>query len=369
MAINMITGLPGNAKTLFAISLVKPWAERENRPVFYSGIKDCLIPGWTEVDPLKWMDCPAGSIILIDEAQKTFRNRSLGSAHPLHVTELEEHRHRGVDFVMITQHPSLVDPAVRKLTQTHRHMVRVWGMEVSTVHKWDTVRDNCDKPSARKDSEKTKWKFDKSLYGLYHSADLHTMKRSIPLRAKLLLLVPVVLAAAGYVVWSKVGPKKHVSPGGESLSGPLSAPSTAGVQPKVIDPVADAKEYAYKVTPRVVGLPHTAPRYDALTVPVRVPVPAACVAIGSLRSEKGLRCRCYSQQGTPMQVEYSMCLDIAKNGYFQDFDADPQRQASGQGQADVPVAAAAPAQPTTSSSAVAVIPDMTPAKIGRGRNG
>lgn len=373
MAINMITGLPGNAKTLFAISFVKPWAERENRPVFYSGIKDCLIPGWTEIDPVKWTDCPTGSIIFIDEAQKTFRNRSLGSVSPYHVTELEEHRHRGVDFVMITQHPGLLDPAVRKLTQTHRHMVRVWGMEVSTVHLWDGVRENCDKPGGRKDSQQTKWAFDKSLYGLYHSADLHTVKRSVPLRAKLLLLVPIIIGVAFYFAWLKAGPKKP-----PVVSDPLAFAAAGSVGPvpdarradaKVIDPVADAKEYVRKTTPRVVGLPHTAPKYDELTVPVRVPVPAACMAIGSLRSEKGLRCKCYSQQGTPMQVEYSMCLDIARNGYFQDFDPDPQRQSSSSSRGEEIASHRASAVSVSGSSSVTVIPDLTPGKAPRGRNG
>ena len=172
--IELITGLPGNGKTLLAISEVKAQAERENRPVFYHGIPELNIPGWELLeDPREWAKVPPRSIVLLDEAQKTFRNRSLGSVPPVYVTELETHRHLGIDLVMITQHPSLIDPAVRRLSGRHRHVIRIWGMEASTVHKWDAVKDNCDKQRA--DSEKTKWSFDKRVYGLYKSAEVQTV--------------------------------------------------------------------------------------------------------------------------------------------------------------------------------------------------
>lgn len=355
--IELITGLPGNAKTLHAIGYVKAWAERESRPVFYSGIKDCKVPGWVELDPVKWMDCPQGSIIFIDEAQKTFRNRSIGSNPPLHVTELEEHRHRGVDFVMITQHPSLVDPAVRKLTQTHKHLVRIFGMEASTVHKWTAVKDNPEKPASRRDSEKTKWVFDKSLYSLYHSADQHTFKRQIPMRLKLLFFVPVLLVAAAYFVYTKVSPKKSGAVSSVATSAPSPrqvTPALSSATPQHLDPLADAREYVYRETPRVVGLQHTAPKYDELTKPTRVPVPAACIQVGSLQSEKGASCKCYSQQGTPMNVEISMCMGFARNGYFQEFDPDRDRQQMATAAQSNQVLSGRADAPSTSSNVVSI---------------
>jgi len=50
--ITLITGLPGNGKTLYTISFVKALAEKENRPVFYSGITDLALD-WTEIEPEK----------------------------------------------------------------------------------------------------------------------------------------------------------------------------------------------------------------------------------------------------------------------------------------------------------------------------
>lgn len=319
--IELITGLPGNGKTLFTISQVKAQAERENRAVYYHGIPELTLP-WEKLDdPKNWAAVPPGAIVVIDEAQKTFRNRSLGSVPPEFVTQLETHRHLGIDLVLITQHPSLIDPAVRRLSGRHRHMVRVWGMEASTVHKWDSVKDNCDK--SRADSEKTKWAFDKKVYSLYKSAEQHTMKRSIPGRVKLLMLLPVLLLACGWYVWQTVTKKPAVVPP-KSVAGTVAydsqgVPLVAAPAVPKFDPVADARSYIEQQTPRIAGLPQTAPKYDELTKPVRVPVPAACI-------QRGEGCKCYTQQGTPMDVQYNMCLGFARNGWFQEFDADKDRQ-------------------------------------------
>jgi zona occludens toxin len=348
MAITLITGLPGNAKTLHAISEVVEQAARENRPVYHAGLKGLNIDHprlkgtqWIELDPLRWHETvPSGSLIFIDEAQKVFRSRSLGSIPPKHVTELEEHRHKGLDFVMVTQHPSLIDPSVRKLTQTHKHLVRIWGMEATTVHRWDAVRDNCDKPTARKDSESLKWVFDKSLYGVYHSADVHTMKRRIPGRVKMLVVLPLLVFGLGYYTYIKLkhpavqptpSPIMAASPG---QTGALAAAASSGTPAAassqlplaITDPVADAKSYLGMREPRIQGLPETAPRYDQLTAAVRVPVPAMCVQIGDPhQKEIPVRCKCYSQQGTVLDTEFNMCVQLAQGGRFLDFNPDPDR--------------------------------------------
>lgn len=345
MPIELITGLPGNAKTLYALQNLIARAKAEQRPVYYNGLKEFLsdddrLQGttWIEFDAAMWHEVvPSGALILIDEAQKIFRARNMGAAPPKYVTELEEHRHRGVDFVMITQHPRLIDPAVRVLTQTHKHMVRVWGAEMSTVHRWDSIKEQCDKPASRSDSQKEKWAFAKKLYGLYKSADEHTIKRRIPARVKMLVgLAVVFIALAAYFTMfinSKVAGSSppvaaQVSPLG---AGQVNVDQVATLAPdrrgRASDPMEDLQEYAWRDTPRVSGLPHTAPKYDAITAPVRAPVPAMCIQIGSADSDKGIQCRCYTQQATRMDIEFNMCIEIARNGWFKDFDADPQRQA------------------------------------------
>lgn len=357
--IELITGLPGNGKTLYTISTVKAKAERENRPVFYNGIPDLTL-NWERLeDPKEWAKCPPGSIIVIDEAQKTFRNRSMGTVPPEFVQQLETHRHLGIDLVLITQHPSLIDPAVRRLSGSHRHMVRIWGMEASTVHQWPAVKDNCDK--SRGDSEKTKWAFDKSVYGYYKSAEVHTMKRSIPGRVKLLAGLLLAFAVCAWYVAHYVM-KKAASPPPAVASAPKASPTgefvpgnTNGTQTKAParsdNPVADLKDYVWTNTPRVSGLPQTAPKYDQLTVPVRVPVPAACIQRGDIQKGQ-VSCKCYTQQGTPMQVEFNMCIEFAQHGFFQDFDAEKEKAQAAKVERSVEVLSSKPDAPVRAAAAL-----------------
>ena len=347
MPIHLVTGLPGNAKTLRCLQLLIERAKKENRAVYYANLKgfkedDPRLQGteWKEFDPLTWHeDVPNGAICFVDEAQKVFRARTLGSVPPKHVTELEEHRHRGLDFVFATQHPSLIDPAIRKLTQVHEHMVRISGAQASTVHRWESgVRDTCDKPSGRKDSEKTTWGFAKNLYGLYMSADVHTIKFQIPKRVKIfagLVVALVALVGVGYyvithrIMHKQDGQVDQVANGPASASSITSQPGPGMAKPPgYADPIADAKEYLWKQTPRVTELPQSAPKYDQLTVPTHVPVPAMCIQKGVPGKSADVTCKCFSQQATPMpSVPFNMCIEFARNGYFQDFDADKDRAA------------------------------------------
>lgn len=337
MPIHLITGLPGNGKTLYTISKVRQWAQSENRQVYYHGIPELTLD-WVHLeDPKEWAKCPPGSIVVLDEAQKIFRNRSMGAQPPQYVADLETHRHLGIDLVFITQHPALIDPAVRRLSGRHEHLVRINGFQASTIHRWEAVKDNCDKPAQRKDSEKTRWKFDKSIYSLYKSAELHTVKGSVPGRVKLLAVLFVLLVAMAWYFGAFL--KKKTTAAEPAIATATSLPSQSSQSPiggfhseamaapgPAVDPLVDAENYVFKETPRVTGLPYTAPKYDSITAPTRAPVPAMCIQIGSADSEK-IDCRCYTQQATRIvDMEKNMCLEFARQGRFQDFNPEPTRQ-------------------------------------------
>lgn len=371
--LRMITGLPGNAKTLFAISTVQKQALAENRPVYYHGIKELTL-NWTPlVDPKKWFDVPPNSIVVIDEAQEIFRNRSVGSHPPEHVTALETHRHLGIDLVFLTQHPSFLDPHVRKLTNLHQHMMRVYGMEMSTIHQWRETRDNPDKN--RKDSEQSKWAFDKAFYGTYKSAEVHTMKRQLPKRLFFLIAVPFILAGLCYATYwlltKKVGPGAPVDQAHAVGQVAQVGGAVAGAPVKRFDPVEDARNYVAMNTPRVVGLPQTAPKYDRLTEPKRVPVPAACIERSSVHGELGANCKCFTQQGTPMSVQPAMCVEFARNGFFQDFDPDADKQAAARTERSVQVLSSRPDAPLPSAtpSAPVLIMDAVAEAAPTGKRG
>ena len=324
--INLITGLPGNGKTLFAIGHIKAWAERENRPVFYSGInlteegKAAL--GWTEIDALEWYKCPPGAIVFIDEAQRVFRPRMHGKEVPKHVAELETHRHHGMDLVLITQHPMLIDNEVRRLAGNHRHVVRMMGTQRATIHEWSEVRQDCEKGPRRADSGKTIYTYDRAIYTLYKSAELHTVKRKIPRIVYVVALLPFVVLAGIYYIYTfgkKVTETPNIPAAADAkASGQTTTPvRPVGDKPQ-FDPIEDLKHYVAMNTPRVQGLPHTMPKFDEVTKPIVAPVPVACVASAK-------KCLCYTQQGTRMDVRDQQCRDIAEFGFFQEFDLAAHR--------------------------------------------
>ena len=319
--ITLITGLPGNGKTLYALSWVKQKAEKEGRPVFYARIEGLTLP-WTLIDPYEWYKCPPNSIIVIDECQKSsdptdpkspalFGVRQRGAPVPIWASMLETHRHSGLDLVLITQDPMLIDGHDRKLCQQHFHAMRVFGMARSTIHEFTGgVRDNVHK--SRSGSIRHEWRFNKEAYGWYKSAEVHTHKARIPMRVWLLLLLPFLIAGLCwwiYARWSaKIQGNEPPPPVGQP-SKPVMASGAPGHSTKGQERPKTTAEYLASFVPRVSGLAYTAPAYDEVTKPVEAPYPAACVSM------KG-RCQCYTQQGTKLEVPSQMCRDIVGGGFF-----------------------------------------------------
>lgn len=336
--ITFITGLPGNGKTLFALWHIKMMAERANREVFYHNIKDLTLP-WQAFDPEKWMDLPHGCVIVIDEAQFVFPKKPNGSVLPDFYEQLATHRHRGFDIFLITQHPSLVDNFVRRLVGQHFHVVRKFGLQRATVYEWSSTNPAPESAASQKNAIPLKWSYPKEVYGYYKSAEVHTVKRRIPAKIFLALAFVVAVLFAGWWALDRYQhrfdahshPERPVARGvvsGAAAGPPAAVPVVPGqasaATVPAFDPVADIRHYVAMSTPRVAGLPETAPKYDQLTQPRHVPVPAMCIAIGTLKDEGGPRCRCYSQQGTVLpDVPYNMCIQFSREGHFNEFDSEP----------------------------------------------
>lgn len=322
MSITLVTGLPGNGKTLYALWYVQQWAKREGRPVFYAGIKDLTLP-WQVIDPYDWRNAPAGAIVVIDEAQRAHDAECkkplfapcMRNAVPAWVADLTVHRHGGVDLVLITQHPSLLDLSVRRLVDRHLHIVRKWGLQSATVHEWRECRDDCNR--RRGDSSKSSWRFPREVYGWYKSAEVHTMRVRIPWRVWGMGIVVLALAGLVWFVWmrlaAQLAPKapagqsmQHASPGPMRIAGP-GGDGGQGLRPP--GQALTRYEWVAQWEPRVQGLGYTAPAYDELTKPVEVPYPAACVV---MRKE----CRCYTQQATRLDVPEPLCRAVVDKGFF-----------------------------------------------------
>lgn len=305
MAITLVTGLPGHGKTLYALQWVRDLAAREGRPVFYSGIRDLKLP-WQEFKPEDWRELEPGAIFVIDECQACFPVRGRGQP-PEWIEELAKHRHRGIDFVVITQNPMLMDSFVRRLVDRQFHLVRKFGTHFATVHEYPNgVKENV--AASREGSIRHEWRYPKDVFELYKSAELHTVKRRVPARLWLLLAAPLVVLGCVWALWRNFKEKTEAPPAPEAAA---SAPAGSPAAPKLgSGPGAGpALDLVAAHHPRVPGLAYTAPVYDTVTAPTQAPYPAACVATQA-------RCQCYTQQGTRLDMPEQLCRDIAERGFF-----------------------------------------------------
>lgn len=307
--ITNITGLPGNGKTLYALNWVKAKAEKENRPVYYNGIPDLKLP-WLQLDNAEdWHKLPAGAIVVIDECQRVFRPRPSGSAVPLHVSELETHRHKGIDLVLITQHPQLLDTNVRRLVGQHFHVVRKFGMARASIFEWGQIKEPTK--AAIKEAVRHEFAYPRESFGWYKSAELHTHKRKMPMRFWFVLIAPLLI---GLLLWQGYRSMNNVIQAPTNQTAPKGGAGSSSQPPAGGGVIKTAAQYVEAHQPRVQGLAYTAPIYDEVTKPVRAPFPAACV------NWHGKGCRCYSQQGTRLDMTVSMCEQIAANGFFVPWD-------------------------------------------------
>lgn len=282
--ITLITGLPGNGKTLYAIAWLRERAEKEGRQVYYSGIADLKLP-WIEANPEKWFELPKGAIIIVDEVQRIMRPRQHGATVPEFVAKLETHRHLGVDLVLITQHPMLLDSNVRRLCGQHFHVVRKFGTHNATIHEWGSVKESCDKN--REDSIKHHWRYPKDVFQLYKSSEMHTHKMRIPMKVWGFIALPFLIAGLVYVlaknIYARTQPKDSEA---AVMADGKPRPAQSGTSSNGV-PRMTREEFMQAHQPRIAGLAYTAPVYDDVTKPVHAPYPAACVASAS-------RCQCYT---------------------------------------------------------------------------
>ena len=303
--IYLITGVPGSGKTLYAVStLVKQLAAEKvkdkkgnerSRRVLVDGIPDLLIPHdvmatITEDDKgvqiaegdsvLNWPRwCKPGDVIVIDEVQRLWRPRGMNTKPPEMIKALETHRHMGVDFVIVTQNPMLIDQNVRRLIGRHQHIRRLLGMQRAIIYDWD----GCSVDVHRTKSATTSfWNYPKSAYALYKSSELHTkQKQKIPA----FLLIPL-LAIVGFVF---VAPKAF-----GVMSGSMSGKGIS--------------------TPMVSA---SAPTASASSVAVAGPLPAVSSPAVSSVSQSAIagcisvhdRCSCLDTSGKPVEAEITYCHD------------------------------------------------------------
>lgn len=353
------TGTPGAGKTLFTLHDVEKrritdnkafydkWVKKGSDPanppvvrdVYYHNIKlNKSKLNWIELsdtDLEKWYELPYGSIFVFDECQEAFPRMSNTAERPRKYTEISKHRHRGFDMYFITQHPTFLDAFVRKNVEFHNHYMRPFGMQMVNKHMFKGVNDACDK--TRNNSITEKLKFPTEVFSWYKSAEIHTVKRNIPTKVKMMMALPfILLGVIGYSIYyfkSDVAPAKKLT---------KTETSQTSTQNKIQAPELQHFEPASYV-PRIPDLPWTAPRYDEVTKPTVAPQLIGCVI---MRNE----CKCITQQGTTHIPSLKFCTQAIASGIFQDFgeaSAKPPMQQNKPAESIKTSSQTASEQPTT----------------------
>ncbi|UZR29443.1 zonular occludens toxin domain-containing protein [Methylococcus mesophilus] len=355
--ITVITGSPGAGKTAFVVNELDKLPE--SRPLFVHAVPDLQVPHeaiycksslcshCSEADKPEGALCvedwpswaPIGAILFIDEVQRVWRPRASGSAVPESVAALETHRHRGVDFFLVSQGPHLFDGNVRKLVSRHVHLVAKWAGRIS--YEWPECKQNTDMVG---DAVKRPYKLPKQVFGKYKSAEVHTKQNHAkPLAFYALLAMIPVGGFLGYKVYARIQAAIH--PEEIKPTAPAAVPASPALSAVLAVPVAAPGSPVHDFKPRVEGRPETAPAYDGLYRVSRSPIVMGCVGTPDY-------CRCFTVKATRAEVSEPWCRAFLRREVFYPFEETriPVPAA--------PVAASASPPALASSSVSSVSPDQ-----------
>lgn len=225
--------------------------------------------------------CKPGDVIVFDEVQEVWRPRTLGTSVPPAVAAIETHGHLGVDIVVITQHPGLVDSNVRKLVNQHIHLRRLTD-SYCYRYEWDSCSDNVK--ATKSCVHSGVWRRPSAVHDLYRSAAAHTKTKSrLPALAYLLPVVIVALLGGGSLAYSRItsrfeAPKAQAAP----------------VEPLIVQDPAPA------------GSDPVSPALPLDSVPLQ-PAQAQARGVGCIVMRD--RCGCFSD-GEPVEPDVGLCAGL-----------------------------------------------------------
>lgn len=324
--ITVITGTPGAGKTALAVDLLS--REYADRPLFVDNL-DGLLLEHQEIDVMNWHnDVPDGGLIVSDEIQRKWRPRGPGTKVPDCISALETHRHRGIDFILITQNVKLIDANVRALVGRHLHI-----RDTGWMGRWLYEFSECDTNNSWKRCEnKRRYKLPKHVFDKYKSASLHT--KPVRNRPMLLYVLAAAFLAFLYVAFTLYSSFKSAPtaptdqttatasalvPQSSSIAQGLAS-SALGISPSG-STQQSALDDRVDWIPRVPTMPESAPAFDGVRKVQQFPVVAGGVCF------KG-ECKCFTQQGTNVGLSHADCLTAINNPRFDAYSAPaPVQQA------------------------------------------
>lgn len=334
------TGVPGSGKTASVVNILMTDetythftdkdGQKKKRPLFVNGIEDLQLEHQLLTDeqikeqPLQDF-LPYGSLVVIDEAQRLMGNRPAASKVPPSIEALATHRHHGLDIVLITQHPSFIDPFVRKLVQRHMHIsIKPVGRK---IYEWNECVDNPDSKLSTDKAIERQFILPKKAFGQYKSAEVHTkVSRRFPRMLVFLIVFIPCLVWFGYYYVGKMKDKYSGKPETE-----VSAAQAASDAANPVIPGngggQDGQAQIYKsltadmYVPTLAEKPESKPIYDEIRQVRQFERIAGCIDGG--KSD----CTCYSDQATKIrEISVEQCKKYVNDGLPFDPFREPEQQ-------------------------------------------
>lgn len=337
MALYLTTGVPGAGKTLYTVAKALPVIQAQEfeyqgskmqRRLMVGGIPNLLLehelidvpvvdvetykdewssmrrdPGDAPLDvPNRadnwWLWCKPGDVIVVDECQRLFRPMAAGRKIPAFIAKLETHRHYGVDFVLITQHPQLLHTNVRNLIGRHQHVRRMFGGGGTVIYEWD----HCTHPDKTKTAAVTYWRHDKKAFGLYKSAEVHTKPATIrPYHIYIALLAVVVFLLLGYRFYQR----RIAAPMNHEATGATQVQPGQAVAPAAVASGPSRQQLRARAVFVSSHMPPPSPE-DLAQLPDHV---AGCFVVGD-------RCQCVTTKPARIQEGYGQFCSAVMAGLF-----------------------------------------------------
>lgn len=329
--ITLITGAPGAGKSAAMMELLTG-PDYKDRPLFVDGVPELQLPHEVLNVPAWPKEAPDGALCVIDEVQRHWRPRGPGQPITDDIAMLETHRHRGLDFIIITQAPRLLHVNVRALVGRHIHL-----RDVGLLGRWWYEWPECNESLSYKNAPvKKRYRLPKRVFSLYKSSSLHIKPvRSIP---PMVFVGAAAVLGFGYFAW-----KSYVNISGKTAPSPAAASSPAGAAPGGSGGASPAQPAARQVVaaysradfkPRDPNEPLSAPAYDHLRQVVSMPriVGGWC--------QVGRPCECRFQDGNVAPIPEPACRDRVMRPRFDPY-TKPEVVAAGQ-PAPAPTGASAP---------------------------
>lgn len=296
--ITVITGVPGAGKTAYCVEkLLLPMAGKLETAIdpdgkeikyerkIYTNINGLLLDHeLINAEHLNtWQDwVKPGDLIVYDEVQKPWPKVAMGSKKPPCIEALETHRHMGVDFILLTQHPNLCHVALAELAGRHLHVRKLGNSRFATVYEWDGMSRTL---LYKNSMAKSPWRRSKKAEQAYKSSSLHTkQKRATPTLVYAIIGATIAMAALGPYAWGRIGERLNPQP--------LNLAKAAPAKP----PAKPASAPATPLTP--MGPPTPLP--SPVEAVAAVPRLAGCAAMAG-------KCTCFGVDGTVLPTEPEMC--------------------------------------------------------------